>query len=184
MNSSYKSILNFGDIISTITFLQQPKKIVEFGILEGYSLLKFVENSNTASIDAYDIFGKFNGNHAVKDKLDNIFNKYPNVNIQEVDFYEGFKKYPDKSIDLLHIDIANNGDIYQFVFDHYIQKIADNGIILMEGGSYKRDNIEWMIKYNKPKIQPVLEKYKNQYNIKVIGEFPSLTLIKKNQYSP
>jgi len=99
------------------------------------------------------------------------------VNIQEGDFYEGFKKYPNKSIDILHIDIANNGDIYQFVFDHYIQKIADNGIILMEGGSYKRDNIEWMIKYNKPKIQPVIEKYKDKYNIKVIGEFPSLTII-------
>ena len=179
MNSSYTSKIDFGDIISTITFLKNPKKIVEFGILEGFSLTKFVENSNkTTSIDAYDIFDKFNGNHAVKDKLDNIFNKYPNVNIQEVDFYEGFKKYPDKSIDILHIDIANNGDVYQFVFDNYIQKIADNGIILMEGGSEKRDNIEWMIKYNKPKIQPVLEKYKDKYNIKVIGGFPSLTIIK------
>ena len=139
MNSSYKSKIDFGDIISTITFLRKPKKIVEFGILEGFSLMRFVE--------------KFNGNHAVKDKLDNIFNHYTNVNIQEGDFYEGFKNYSDKSIDILHIDIANNGDIYQFVFDHYIQKIADNGIILMEGGSYKRDNIEWMIKYNKPKIK-------------------------------
>jgi len=178
MNSSYKFKIDFGDIISTITFLRKPKKIVEFGILEGFSLMRFVENSsNTASIDAYDIFEKFNGNHAVKDKLDNIFNQYTNVNIQEGDFYEGFKNYPDKSIDILHIDIANNGDIYKFVFDHYIQKIADNGIILMEGGSYKRDNIEWMIKYNKPKIQPVIERYKDKYNIKVIGEFPSLTII-------
>jgi len=84
MNSSYKSKIDFGDIISTITFLRKPQKIVEFGILEGFSLMRFVENSsNTASIDAYDIFEKFNGNHAVKDKLDNIFNQYTNVNIQE-----------------------------------------------------------------------------------------------------
>ena len=178
MNSSYKKKIDFGDIISTITFLKNPKKIVEFGILEGFSLMKFVENSNkTTSIDAYDIFEKFNGNHAVKDKLDSIFNQYTNVNIQEGDFYEGFKEYPDKSIDILHIDIANNGEIYEFVFNNYVQKIADNGVILLEGGSETRDNIEWMIKYNKPKIQPVLEKYKHKYNIKVIGAFPSITMI-------
>jgi|TARA_B100001750_G_C15385007_1_gene534437 predicted O-methyltransferase YrrM len=178
MNSSYKKKIDFGDIISTITFLKNPKKIVEFGILEGFSLMKFVENSKkTTSIDAYDIFEKFNGNHAVKYKLDNIFNQYTNVNIQEGDFYEGFKKYPDKSIDILHIDIANNGEIYEFVFNNYVQKIADNGVILLEGGSETRDNIEWMIKYNKPKIQPVLEKYKHKYNIKVIGTFPSITMI-------
>ena len=178
MNSSYKSKIDFGDILSTITFLKNPKKIVEFGILEGFSLMRFIENSsNTTSIDAYDIFDKFNGNHAIKDDIFKQFLSYKNVNIQEDDFYEGFKKYSDKSIDILHIDIANNGDVYQFVFDHYIQKIADNGIILMEGGSKQRDNIEWMFNYNKPKIQPILEKYKNKYNIKVIGEFPSLTII-------
>ena len=179
MNSSYKSKIDFGDIISMITFLKNPKKIVECGILEGFSLMKFVENSDkTTSIDAYDIFDKFHGNHAIKDKIFNQFSSYGNVNINDDDFYEVFKKYPDKSIDILHIDIANNGDVYQFTFDNYIQKIADNGVILLEGGSEQRDNIEWMVKYNKPKIQSVLEKYKDQYNIKVIGEFPSLTIVK------
>ena len=179
MNSSYTSKIDFGDILSTIAFLKNPAKIVEFGILEGFSLMKFAENS-TASIDAYDIFEKFNGNHAVKDKLLDVFSPYKHVNIQEGDFYEDFKKYSDKSIDILHVDIANNGDVYQFVFDHYIQKIADDGIVLLEGGSEKRDNIEWMIKYNKPKIQPVLEKYRNHYNIKVVGDFPSITILKKS----
>ena len=46
MNSSYNNKINFGDIISTITFLQKPTKIVECGILEGYSLDKFIKNSN------------------------------------------------------------------------------------------------------------------------------------------
>jgi len=34
-----------------------------------------------------------------------------------------------------------------------------------------------MIKYNKLKIQPVLEKYKDKINIKTIGKLPSITLI-------
>ena len=180
MNSSYNNKINFGDIISTITFLKKPQKIVECGILEGYSLDKFIRNSNTdTQIDAYDIFNKFNGNHAIKDKILKQFNKYDNVNINYGDFYDVYKKYEDKSIDILHIDIANNGDVYEFMFQNYVDKLKDDGIILMEGGSFQRDNIEWMIKYNKPKINPVLNKYSDKFYIKTIGEIPSITIIKK-----
>lgn len=179
MNSSYKSNVDFGDIISTITFFQQPKKIVEIGILEGYSLLKFVEASSpNTSIDAYDIFEKFNGNHAIKDKLEQTFDQYKNISIKEGDFYKVFDLYPNKSIDILHIDIANTGDIYEYVFKNYINKIANDGVILLEGGSNERDEVEWMNKYNKPQIQPIIEKYKQDYNIKVIGDFPSMTIVK------
>ena len=47
--------------------------------------------------------------------------------------------------------------------------------MIMEGGSEQRDNVEWMIKYNKPQIQPVIKKY----GLNVIGTFPSITIIKK-----
>ena len=30
--------------------------------------------------------------------------------------------------------------------------------MVLEGGSKERDNVDWMIKYNRPKIQPVLKK--------------------------
>ena len=180
MNSSYNNKINFGDIISTITFLQKPQKIVECGILEGYSLDKFTCNSDThTEIFAYDIFDKFNGNHAIKDKIINHFSPYENVNIAYGDFYNVFKLHKNKSIDILHIDIANNGDVYEFMFQNYVDKLKDDGIILMEGGSEERDNIEWMIKYNKPKIKPVLDKYNLKYDIKTIGKIPSITIIKK-----
>ncbi len=179
MNSSYNNKVDFGDIISTITFMNNPQKIVECGILEGYSLSKFIESSSsTTSIDAYDIFDKFNGNHAIKYQIMEQFSPYKNVNIDEGDFYDVYEKYQDKSIDILHIDIANNGDVYEFMFQNYVDKLKDDGIILMEGGSFQRDNIEWMIKYNKPKINPVLKKWSNTYNILTIGEIPSITLIK------
>ena len=180
MNSSYNNKINFGDIISSITFLKNPKKIVECGILEGYSLDKFIWNSNLdTQIDAYDIFDKFDENHAIKDKIIKQFNKYDNVNINYGDFYDVYQKYDDKSIDILHIDIANNGDVYEFMFQNYVDKLKDDGIILMEGGSFQRDNIEWMIKYNKPQINPILNKYSDKFYIKTIGEIPSITIIKK-----
>lgn len=180
MNSSYNNKINFGDIISAITFLKKPQTIVECGVLEGYSLDKFIWNSDTdTQIDAYDIFDKFNGNHAIKDKILQQFNKYNNVNINYGDFYDVYEKYDDKSIDILHIDIANNGDVYEFMFQNYVDKLTDDGIVLMEGGSEERDNIEWMIKYNKPKIKPILDKYSQKYDIKTVGKTPSITIIKK-----
>jgi predicted O-methyltransferase YrrM len=180
MISSYNNKINFGDIISSITFLKNPKKIVECGILEGYSLDKFILNSDTdTQIDAYDIFDKFHGNHAIKDKIIKQFSPHKNVNIEYGDFYNVFKLHENKSIDILHIDIANNGDVYEFMFQNYVDKLKDDGIILMEGGSEERDNIEWMIKYNKSKIKPVLKKYSENYDIKIIGKIPSITIIKK-----
>ena len=180
MNSSYNNKINFWDIISSITFLKNPKQIVECGILEGYSLDKFIWNSNLdTQIDAYDIFDKFNGNHAIKDKIIKQFNKYDNVNIKYGDFYDVYQKYDDKSIDILHIDIANNGDVYEFMFQNYVDKLKDDGIILMEGGSFQRDSIEWMIKYNKHKINHVINKYSDKFYIKTIVEMKSITIIKK-----
>lgn len=179
MNSSYLEKLDYGNIFSLITFLKNPKKIVEFGILNGYSLKEFAESTTSnCKIEAYDIFDNFNGNHADQNKLQEIFKKYPNVKIQYRDFYKELDRFEDKSIDVLHIDIANNGNVYEFVFQNYIKKMTIGGIILIEGGSIERDNIEWMNKYSKLKIQPILQKYSDIYEIKTIGTFPSLTIVK------
>ena len=175
MNSSYKNDLNYGDLLETITFIQKPKSILEIGILDGFSLKCFADNSDNSKIDAFDIFDEFNGNHGNKEKLIETFKEYSNVNIQYGNFYE-LHKSVDK-YDMIHIDIANNGDVYDFSINHYLPKLNENGLLILEGGSEKRDNVEWMIKYKKPKIQPILEKYKDQMNIKTVGEIPSLTLI-------
>jgi len=66
MNSSYKNKdLDYGDLIKAITMSINPKKIIEIGILDGYSLTHFVNSTNERTIiKAYDIFDEFNGNHA------------------------------------------------------------------------------------------------------------------------
>jgi hypothetical protein len=173
MNSSYKNEITYGELINGITYTLNPKLIVEFGILDGYSLKHFINGlSNETIIKAYDIFEDFNGNHANKDKLIEIFKEHENVSIEYGDFYKLHDTL--KEIDILHIDIANNGDVYEFAINNYLPKLSKNGVIILEGGSEERDNVEWMIKYNKPKIQPIVKKY----NMKVIGTFPSITLFK------
>jgi len=178
MKSSYLNNLNYGDIFKTILFMINPTSIVEIGILDGFSLKTMTDNtSNNCVIKAYDIFDEFNGHSADKEALQKEFLKNDNVTIEYGDFYKLCDDIQDNSIDLLHIDIANNGDVFEYVIKNYMKKIKRNGIIILEGGSNERDNVEWMNIYNKPKIQPIIEKYSSSVNIKVIGKIPSLSII-------
>jgi predicted O-methyltransferase YrrM len=181
LKSSYNNkILSFGTIFRLLSWKQKPELIVEFGILNGYSLKNFIDGFPQAKIDAYDIFENFNGNSAKRDIIEK-FRMYDNVSINEGDYYKKYADYDNESIDILHIDIANDGNTYEFAFEKYMPKLKKNGIMIMEGGSEERDNISWMIKYNKVAIQSILEKYKEKYDIFIIDEFPSLTIIRKNE---
>ena len=179
MKSSYLTAeLTYGDYIKGITLAKNPKYIVEFGILDGYSLKSFIESSDeTCKIDAFDIFEEFNGNHSDYSKMISQFNNYPRVNIHRGNFYESLNHFKDKSIDIIHIDIANTGEIVHMV-EKYLLKLCDNGIIILEGGSTARDENTWMKKYNKLPLHPALKSIKN-IKYYTCGSIPSITIIKK-----
>jgi len=182
MNSSYKNKdIDYGELIDAITFLQTPKSILEIGLLDGYSLQHFIDNtdSNKTIINAYDIFDKFNGNHANETMLNERFKNNHNVTINYGDFYELHKDI-DIFYDIIHIDIANNGDIYEYAIQNYLPKLTNSGLMILEGGSSERDDVYWMIKYNKPPIKKIINSYEKNLNIKTIGSLPSLTIIKNN----
>ena len=61
--------------------------------------------------------------------------------------------------------------------EHYLAKLSTNGMLIFEGGSKERDKIEWINNYNKPKIQPVIEKYKDKVKFLTLVSIPSITLI-------
>ena len=182
MTSSYTRSITYLDLFSSIVFIKNPTYIVEFGILNGHSLKTFVDNADeTCKIEAFDIFDEFNGNHARNDILEK-FSEYKNVNIGYGDFYNKHEDFHDNSIDIMHVDIANNGDTYEFCIDRYLSKIVEDGILILEGGSVERDNIEWMIKYNKRSITQYLkelERNRKDLEVKIIGCIPSITIIKK-----
>jgi glucosamine-phosphate N-acetyltransferase len=179
MRSSYfNKDIEYGAILENICFLKNPKKIYEFGILDGYSIDKFTKAAPNAKIYAYDIFDEFNGNKPTND----IYDKFgENVLIEYGDFYKKYKEL-DGNADIIHIDVANTGDTYQFAIENYLPLLKKDGVLVLEGGSKKRDEVEWMIKYNKPLINPFLQKLQERldFSVKIIGEFPSLTIIKRN----
>ena len=176
MKSSYTNTdIDYGDIISSIAFSHSPKIIVEIGILDGFSLEKFANStSKNTKIFAYDIFDEFNGNSANLEELKHKFRDDPRITIEYGDFYKLNNIIPG-NVDIIHVDIANDGDIYEFAVKKYLNLLSKNGILLLEGGSPERDEVEWMKKYNKTPINPVLKKF-NSINI---GNVPSLTLIKE-----
>lgn len=170
----------FSKVFKALCFTQNPKRIVEFGILDGYSLDCFLDSaSEDCLIEAYDLFEDFPYNAA---NFGNISNKYSNVPTNRLKINKGdIFNSPDfigNEIDIIHVDVANDGKVYEFCINNLLPLLSKDGILIMEGGSEERDNCEWMIKYNKPKIREILFKHENDLDIKVFSEFPSMTLIK------
>jgi hypothetical protein len=178
MESSYTTKeLDYSSVLKTICFGLNPLTVTEIGIGTGFSLRCFVEWApKKAEIKAYDLFDGFNGNHP---PFEETVKKFPRVPIAEGNFYELHDSIKDNSLDILHIDVANNGETYQFALDNYWEKLTDKGIMILEGGSKDRDQIEWMKKYEKLPIAPVLERNKNKFKILTFGKVPSITLINK-----
>lgn len=187
ITSSYNTDkLSFYHMFQTLVASVNPKRVVEFGILNGFSLKAFSEFCDSkCAIDAYDIFEKFEGNGAKKSVIEDMFRECNNVKIGELDFYEGFKKYDNGSIDILHVDIANNGDVYKFTIDNYLDKISAGGVIVFEGGSVERDGVAWMKKYEKPSIATYLNKLREKRGdeliVSVIDVFPSMTIVRRRR---
>mgnify|MGYP001281649730 FL=1 len=105
------------------------------------------------------------------------FSKYSNVKIEKGNFYEYFQFI--NKIDLIHIDISNDADTYKFAVEHYLPLC--NKALLLEGGSLERDNVDWMIKYNKPPINKYLKQINDNYEIEIIPKYPSITIIKSEK---
>ena len=125
MRSSYKNNdITYSDLISLITQIVRPKKILEVGILDGYSLESFIKSSKSDThIHAFDIFDDFNGNHSDIKTMTARFEQYPNVKIAYGNFFNihnNITKY-----DIIHIDIANTGEIFQYTMDHYFSKLTN-----------------------------------------------------------
>jgi predicted O-methyltransferase YrrM len=178
--SSY-SDNNFRQDFKNIVEKIKPKLVVEFGIGNGYSTKAFADFcSKDCLIYSYDLFDDFPYNHADYEICLSLFTKQDNLKIDKANFYTHFDKFDDNIIDILHIDIANDGDAYLFAIEKYMQKISPNGVIILEGGSMERDNVYWMREFNKKRINPLLIRFAKDYKVELIDKFPSLTIISKN----
>jgi len=187
INSSYKKN-NFGILFYSLVYCLKPKVCVEIGVLEGYSA-SFIglalRDTGGGKLYAYDLWEKYPFKHAkLEDTQKNIdhlsLGKYIELRTKEAE--EVCIEWENNSIDFIHIDISNDGSIFDKMLKMFHLKLKLGGIIIFEGGSKERDGVEWMVKFKKPKISEAIDKnllLKEKFQFLVLEPFPSITICKK-----
>mgnify|MGYP001596316954 CR=1 FL=1 len=177
IESSYRDN-DLGKTLYDLVLKYKPKKIVEHGVLFGYStvaMAQALDELGGGHIYAYDLFDTYSFKHATMEETQANINRYnvsKYVTLAQKDFNEWLKDSED--FDMMHIDISNKGDTIEQLYEVVKEQVQKGAIVLFEGGSEERDNVEWMIKYNCKKIREA------KVPFEVIDErFPSLSMIKK-----
>jgi len=169
--SSYREN-NIGQSLYDIVIKLKPKKIIEIGVLEGYSTICMAQAlkdlGEGGKVHAYDLFDEYEYRNCSMTEVSDNVNKYGVQDYVQLK-YESFDKWLNSSedFDLLHLDISNDGDIILKMYDKYPKHK-----VIFEGGTVERDNVDWMIKYKKTKI--TITQTRCKYKI-INKAFPSLS---------
>jgi hypothetical protein len=162
---------NIGETIYNTVINLKPKKIIDFGLLYGYSticLAQAVKDNGFGEIIGYDLFEDYqykNSNKSIVEYNLQYYNLNSYVTLIKKDFYEWLKE--EEEFDLIHLDISNNGEIINKIYNKY-----PNNKILFEGGIKERDEVDWMKKYF---ISPINNsKTQTNYNI-LNNQFPGIS---------
>lgn len=188
---------NYGELIKQYVIAWQPSSFVELGVLDGYSTFHIAQGIKElqslrgfyGKLDAYDLFEDYQFKHGKKEEVqkllnDNNVSNY--VNLQQGDAYQVYKNYPDmvldavRGIEFLHVDISNTGDVIKEIIDLWHPKIGQRGLMLIEGGTRERDEVEWMLKYGKKPIKPEIDSNKlinKYYMYGTYMAYPGLTVL-------
>lgn len=179
--SSYNNH-GYGYLFYALTRVLKPEVCVEIGVLQGFSLLHIasaLRDNGNGTIHGFDLFEDYPYRHddyaIVSERIGSCgLSDWASVN--RADGFQVHEKF--KMVDFLHVDISNNGDTFRQMFAQWATQVRQ--VILLEGGSAVRDQVQWMIEYEKPPISLALEEIRVQYpkwHLVVLEPFPpSLTI--------
>jgi len=177
ITSSYKAN-RLGETLYNVVLEYKPKTIVEFGVLEGFSTIhmaKALRELDQGHIFAYDLWDAYKFKHNTQAHAQKNIDEAgltDLVTLLQLDFYEWLEDAENQHFDLLHLDVSNCGDIIEKTIQT-LEKAHKGRILLFEGGSKTRDEVDWMIRFNKRPINPVVQ----EYGCTIIDEnFPSLSM--------
>ena len=169
IESSYRSH-DLGKTLYDLVLKLKPKKIIEFGTLNGYSAICMamaLDELKEGKIISYDLWEayKFNkGNKASVRELIEAMDLQGYISLQTGDF----NHWIPEPFDLFHLDISNDGEKIKKLAD----KTKDNGTVIFEGGTSERDHALWMSKFNKMPISASGVKYRV-----INADFPSISML-------
>lgn len=180
LQSSY-AVRGYGSLLYALIRVLKPLRAVEIGIFQGFSLLSAaaaLRDNGVGQIAGYDLFDAYPYRHAGKDQVSRQIvasglERWVTLDkCDEADVHEQWQ-----TADYLHVDVSNTGDTYRRVFAQWSRKVRQ--VILLEGGSSDRDNVDWMRQYDKPAIAPAVAELTRAYpgwSFTVLQPFPSLTI--------
>lgn len=179
--SSYEEN-NYGELFYSLMRVYQPEKVVELGTKAGFSayhIARGLKANRKGSLDCYDLWENYQFNSVQRKVAEENLKEFSNiVRLKPKDIFGVDKLY--KEVDILHVDVDNEGTILEKIIPYWIDKTRQ--FIIIEGGSAERDKVEWMIKYKKMPIKRWLQDFKSKrgdIEYLTIEPFPSVTLIRK-----
>lgn len=181
--SSYEEN-NYGDFFYSLMRVYKPKKVVELGTKAGFSayhIARGLKANGKGRLYCYDLWEKYQYNSVPKSIAEKNLKKFKDIISFKLRDVVGVNKL-HKSIDILHVDISNDGMILGKIIPHWINKTRQ--LIVIEGGSLERDKFPWMIKYKKTPIASWLQDFANKrgdIEYFTIEPFPSVTIIRKKE---
>ena len=179
--SSYEEN-NYGELFYALVRIYKPDKIVELGTKAGYSayhMARGLKTNGRGRLYCYDLWENYEFNSVSQSVAKENLKEYSNIIRLESRNVIGVHKIY-KTLDILHIDLGNEGEILEKIIPHWIDKT--NQLIVIEGGGMERDKVDWMIKFQKKPIRNWLKdfsKLRADIEYFTIEPFPSLTIIRK-----
>ena len=169
-SSYYKN--DIGRTLYNTVLTMNPTWIIEFGTLHGYSAVAMAQalrdlGSDTV-IKCHDLWQNYPYKNTSMEKTQYTIDKLgltKYIELVELDFYNWIP-YP---FDLMHFDISNHAGHIKYLRTLKFLHSLD-GTVLFEGGSKKRDKVEWMKDF-----QPINSSGINFITIN--EDFPSLSLL-------
>jgi hypothetical protein len=180
LDSSYKDH-GYGHLLYALARVLKPDRCVELGVFQGYSLLcvaAALRDNGHGAIEGFDLFEDYPHRHvAYADAAANIraSGLHDRAVAHQADALTAHERHG--RVDWLHVDISNHGETYRDVFAHWEPKVTQ--VMVFEGGSAERDQVEWMVAYRKPPIAPAVEALRRSHRgwkFASLWPYPSLTL--------
>lgn len=161
-HSSYEKN-NYGELFYSLIRVYQPEKVVELGTKAGYSayhMARGLKANGRGTLDCYDLWESYVESYG----FDYISKSVAEENLKEFkhiislrlnDAIGVDKGY--KMIDILHVDLDNEGGILEKVVPAWIDKTRQ--LIIIEGGSLERDEADVATNYKKMPVAQWLEDF-------------------------
>lgn len=171
---------NFGELFYSLMRVYQPEKVVELGTKGGFSayhMARGLKANGKGELFCYDFWENY-GFLSVAQKNLKEFESIIHIEMRNA---FGVEKIHE-TIDILHIDLGNEGEILEKILPLWIDKTRQ--LIIIEGGSAERDNRGWMIKNKVMPIRKWLEDFNRRrpdIEYFTIEPFPSVTIIRSRK---